>query len=84
MASSIVFIPGAIRRVLVVTEVGLSRPRCDDQAVVGVVATLARNGGGVDHPRLEVESGDLGQDHLDVLVAPQHVPEHGRDVTRAT
>ena len=73
--------PRSDQRVLVVSEVRLPGSGGDDQAVVGIVERLTRKGGGVHHPRLEVESGDPGQGNLHVLVAAQQVPQHRRDLT---
>ena len=66
----------------VVAEVGLAGAGRHDQAVVGIVGGIARDGLGVHDPLLEVEPGDLRQDDLDVLVAAHHVTQHRRDLTR--
>ena len=67
---------------LVVSEVRLAGAGGDNEAVVGVLACLAREGGGVDEPPLQVEPGHLGQDDVDVLALAQRVTQHGRDRAR--
>ena len=68
-----------VARELVVAEVGLSRAGRDDEGVVGRDA-LAPDRGVGDGARLEVDVGDLAEQHRGVLLPAQHLTRRGRDL----
>src|SRR6185312_820935 len=72
---------GGDQGIFIVAEVGRMRAGRHDQTVVGIVGDPSGDGCSVHDPRLEVEAGDFGQDHLHVFVAPQLVTEHRCDLS---
>ena len=65
---------------LVVAEVGHAGARRHNQAVVGEGDGDAVRASGRNLPALEIEAGDLGQQHGGVLLKAQDVPERGGDL----
>ena len=71
---------GRVGGQLVVAEVREPGARGDDQAVVRNGDRRAVRALGTNHPRLQVEAGDLGQHHRRVALVPQDVPQRRGDL----
>ena len=65
---------------LVVAEVGEPGARGDDQAVVRDLDRRAVGALGTNHPRLQIEAGDLRQHHRRVALVAEDVPQRRRDL----
>ena len=76
-ASSIALQPGREPRPVVVAEVRVRRARRHDQVIVGDRAV-----GEDDGPGRDVDGRGLGQDDLDVLLAPEDPADRRGDVAR--